>query len=154
MPVNYATKLVSKDLKRPVKFQTVPKFRIISIPVRLNHSKKPTTVYVYGIEVKIHDIKDMISILKENTHPGIFIPFQMKYVNQEAYNKAVSYMVFKQDNTWVIKIKYMSDNAFFKLENMIKEYLQSDHVIHIPIRNECKILVPRQTFHSKRITQK
>jgi hypothetical protein len=44
----------------------------------------------------------------------------------------------------------MSETAFFRLENMIKETLQSDHVIHIPIRNEYKILVPRQTFHSKR----
>jgi hypothetical protein len=92
----------------------------------------------------------MISILKDNTHPRTFIPFQMKYINQEAYNKAVSHIEFKQDNTWVIKIKYMSDTAFSRLENMIKETLQSDHVIHIPIRNECKILVPRQTFHSKR----
>jgi hypothetical protein len=44
----------------------------------------------------------------------------------------------------------MSDTAFFRLENMIKDALQTEHVIHIPIRNECKILVPRQTFHSKR----
>jgi hypothetical protein len=41
-------------------------------------------------------------------------------------------------------------HCFFRLENMIKEALQNDHFIHIPIRNECKILVPRQTFHSKR----
>jgi hypothetical protein len=33
---------------------------------------------------------------------------------------------------------------------MIKDTLQVEHVIHIPIRNECKILVSRQTFHSKR----
>jgi hypothetical protein len=124
MPVDYATKLVSNDLKRPDKFQTVPKFRIIPIPVRLNHSNQPTTVYVYGIEVKAHDIKDMVSILKENTHPGTFIPFQMKCINQGSYNKAVSHMAFKQDNTWMIKIKYMSDTAFFRLEKMIKETLQ------------------------------
>jgi hypothetical protein len=54
MPVDYATKLVSNDLKRPVKFQTVSKFRIIPIPVRLNHSKQPTKVYVYCIDVKTH----------------------------------------------------------------------------------------------------
>jgi hypothetical protein len=107
-------------------------------------------VYVYNIEVTKHDIKDMVSILKENTHPGIFILFQVKYVNQEAYNKAVSHMVFKQDNIWVIKIKNMSDTAFFRLENMMKKALQSDYVIHFPIHNECKILVPSQTFHSKR----
>jgi hypothetical protein len=87
MPVEYATKLVGKDLKHPVKFQTVPKFRIIPIPVKLKHLKQPKTVHVYGIEVKTQDITDMISILKENTNPGIFIPFQMKYINQEAYNK-------------------------------------------------------------------
>jgi hypothetical protein len=33
---------------------------------------------------------------------------------------------------------------------MIKDTLQVEYVIHIPIRNECKILVSRQTFHSKR----
>jgi hypothetical protein len=109
--------------------------------------KQPTTVHVYGMEVKTQDIKDMIAILKENTNPGIFIPFQIKYINQEAYNKALSHIAFKQDNTWVIKIKYMSDTAFFRLENMIKDTLQVEHVIHIPIRNECKILVSRQTFH-------
>jgi hypothetical protein len=102
------------------------------------------------MEVKTQDIKDMIAILKENTNPGIFIPFQMKYINQESYNKALSHIAFKQDNNWVIKIKYMSDTAFFRLENMIKDTLNVEHVIHIPIRNECKILVSRQTFHSKR----
>jgi hypothetical protein len=92
----------------------------------------------------------MTCILKENTNPGIFIPFQMKNINQEAYNKALSHITFKQDNTWVIKIKYMSDTAFFRLENLIKDTLQIEHVIHIPIRNKCKILVLRQTFHIKR----
>jgi hypothetical protein len=43
----------------------------------------------------------------------------------------------------------MSDTAFFRLENTIKDTLQIEHVIHIPIRNECKILVSRQTFHIK-----
>jgi hypothetical protein len=52
MPVDYATKMVGRDLKRPVKFQTVPNFRIIPIPVRINHLKQPTTFHVYGIEVK------------------------------------------------------------------------------------------------------
>jgi hypothetical protein len=91
--------------------------------VRINNLKQPTTVQVYGMEVKTQDIKDMTSILKENTNPGIFIPFQMKYVNQEAYNKTMSHIAFKQDNTWVIKIKYMRDTAFFRLENMIKDTL-------------------------------
>jgi hypothetical protein len=150
MPVEYATKLVGKDLKHPVKFKTVPKFQIIPTPVRLKHLKQPTTVYVYVIEVKTQDIKDMVSILKENTNPGVFIPFQLKYINQEAFNKVLSYIPFKQDKTWVNKIKYMSDTAFFRLENMIKETFQVDHVIHILTQNECKVLVTRQTFHSKR----
>jgi hypothetical protein len=118
--------------------------------VRLNHLKQPTTTYVYGIEVKKQDIKEMISILKENTSPGIFIPFKIKYINQESYNKALSHIAFKQDSTWVIKIKYMSNTILFRLENMIKETLQTKHVIHIPIKNEYKILGLRQTFHSKR----
>jgi hypothetical protein len=74
--------------------------------------KQPTTAHVYGMEVKTQDTKDIIAILKENTNPGIFIPFQMKYINQEAYNKASSHIAFKQDNTWVIKIKYLRDTAF------------------------------------------
>jgi hypothetical protein len=57
MPVDYATKLVARDLKSPIKFQTVPKFRIIPIPVRINNLKQPTTVHVYGMEVKTQDIK-------------------------------------------------------------------------------------------------
>jgi hypothetical protein len=90
MPVDYVTKLVGRDLKRPVKFKIVPKFRIIPIPVRINHLKQPTKVHVYGMDCKTQDIKVMITILKENTNPGIFIPFQMKYINQEAYNKALT----------------------------------------------------------------
>jgi hypothetical protein len=78
------------------------------------------------------------------------ISWSFDILDKGAYNKAVSHMAFKQVNTWVIKIKYMSDTAFFRLENMIKEALQSDHVIHIPILNQFKILVLRQTFHSKR----
>jgi hypothetical protein len=93
----------------------ITKFQIIPIPVRINNLKQPTTVQVYGMEVKTQDIKDMTSILKENTKPGTFIPFQMKYINQEAYNKALSHIAFNQDNTWVIKIKYMSDTAFFQV---------------------------------------
>jgi hypothetical protein len=84
------------------------------------HLKQLITVYVFGIEVKTQDVKDMVSILKENTNPGVFIPFQIKYINQEAFNKALSHTAFKPDNTWVIKIKYMSDIGFFRLENMIK----------------------------------
>jgi hypothetical protein len=95
MPVEYATKLVGKDLKHLVKFQTVPKFWIIPIPVRLKHLKHPTTVYVYGIEVKTQDIKDMVSILKENINPGVFITFQLKYINQETFNKALPHIAFK-----------------------------------------------------------
>jgi hypothetical protein len=106
--------------------------------------KHPKTVQVYGMQVKTQDIKDMTSILKENTNQGIFIPFQMKYINQEAYNKALSHVAFKQDNTWVIKIKYMSDTAFFRLENMIKDTLQSEHVIHFPIRNENKHSISKE----------
>jgi hypothetical protein len=56
MPVDYATKLVGRDLKSPVKFQTVPKFQIIPIPVRINNLKQPTTVQVYEMEVKTQDI--------------------------------------------------------------------------------------------------
>jgi hypothetical protein len=96
MRSDYAKKLIGRDLKSPIKFQTVPKFQIIPITVRINNLKQPTTVQVYGMEVKTQDIKDMISILKENTNPGTFIPFQMKYINQEAYNKALSHIAFKK----------------------------------------------------------
>jgi hypothetical protein len=46
-------------------------FRIIPIPVRLNHSKQPATVYVYGIEVKTHEPVIVFTDHKNNTFNGL-----------------------------------------------------------------------------------
>jgi hypothetical protein len=65
IPNQYTTKIVIKDLKIPIKFQEVPKFCMARIPARINFKNKPTTLFVYSIEVKTCDAKDMITILKE-----------------------------------------------------------------------------------------
>jgi hypothetical protein len=64
MSLDYSTKIVRKDLKRPVKFKTVLKFQIISIRVRLSHKKKSKIMNVYGIKVTTQNVKDMLSILE------------------------------------------------------------------------------------------
>jgi hypothetical protein len=63
----------------------------------------------------------MTTILKENFDPGVYIPFQMKYLNRETYNKYLTYIASKQNSIWNIKIKSMSVGSFFKLEEIISE---------------------------------
>jgi hypothetical protein len=76
-------------------------------------------MYVHGIKVKTHYVKELTIVLKEKIDPGVDIPFQMKYLNRETYNKSLTYIATKQNSTWNIKIKSMSDCSFFKLEYRI-----------------------------------
>jgi hypothetical protein len=111
--------------------------------------KQQTTVHVYGMEVKTQDIKDMISILKESMNPGIFIPFQIIYQSRSIKQSIITHCI-QAGHCMGNQDQIYERHCFFRLENMIKDTLQIEHVIHIPIRIECKMLVSRQTFQSKR----
>jgi hypothetical protein len=50
------------------------------------------TARTYSIEVKAQDTREMMTILRENTVPGIFVPIQMNYINTEAFDKALKYV--------------------------------------------------------------
>ena len=92
----------------------------------------------------------METVLKDNIAPGAFVPFRMKTINEEAYNKAIRYVAGKNENTWTILMKYMSEGAFFKLEQRIKITLATEHVIYDPIRKTVRILVSKHQFHEQR----
>jgi hypothetical protein len=62
-----------------------------------------------------------MTILRENTVPGIFVPIQMKYINKEAFDKALEYVFQKQENTWTIVLNCITEGAFFELEHKIKQ---------------------------------
>jgi hypothetical protein len=74
----------------------------------------------------------------------------MKYINKEAFNKALKYVSQKQENTWTILLNYITDGAFFKLEHKVKQLLETDHVIHDAIKKKAKILVNKQKFYDDR----
>jgi hypothetical protein len=154
MPTEYATKVVSQKLRSLSKTQKLPLHRIKPIPLQLTSTEGNLKTKAFGIEVKISDAKVMNDILRNNLKPGDFVPFKMKSVNPEAYNKAIKFIASKNDNTWTILIKYMSDGSFFKLENSIKLALSADHIVHNPITKTARVLVPKKHFHERRDTLK
>jgi hypothetical protein len=111
----YATKVIMKQLKQPVKKQKTSPFRLRSMSVAYNNNGVILKARVYGIEVKTNDTQLMTEILKENTSPGNFIPFQMRRINEIAYQKAINYARDKSMNIWTIVINYMSEGAQSRL---------------------------------------
>jgi len=109
----YATKVVSNMLENPVQNQSIPDFRIKPIPVRIKNKGEVVGTSAFGLEVKSGDVKEMTALIKENSSPGTFMPFQMKQINGEAYNKAVEYVASRNTNIWTIVVQYMSEGAFF-----------------------------------------
>jgi hypothetical protein len=150
MPNEYATKIVSTYLKNPVKKQKTPLFRLRQIPISLTTGEGRLTTRAYSIEVKSSDIKTMTTLLMDNLTPGTFIPFRMRSVNVEAYNKAIKFIASKSENIWTILIKYISDGAFFKLEQPIKHTLSVEHIIHDPKTKTARILVTKKDFSNHR----
>lgn len=150
MSNEYATKIISTQLKLPVKKQKAPHFRIKSFPIKSTSKENNLKTKVFGIEVRTKDAKMMETVLKDNIAPGAFVPFRMKTINEEAYNKAIRYVAGKNENTWTILLKYMSEGAFFKLEQRIKITLATEHVIYDPIRKTVRILVSKHQFHEQR----
>jgi hypothetical protein len=150
MSNEYVTKVISKQLKLPVKKQKVPHFRIKSIPIQSTANDNRLKTKVFGIEVRSKDAKEMEAVLKDNLSPGTFVPFRMRSINEVAYNKAIRYVAGKNENTWTILMKYMSEGAFFKLEQRIKHTLTTEHMIYDPMRKTLRILVSKKQFHERR----
>jgi hypothetical protein len=102
MSIEYSTKIVSNIIKNPQKQQHTPKFKIKPIIMRTSTGQANLTVRTYSIEVKAQDTREMMTTLRENRVPEIFVPIQMKYINKEAFNNALKYVSQKQENTWTI----------------------------------------------------
>jgi len=154
MTSEYGTKIISQMLKTPVNKQKLPSFRIKSIPVRIKTKGGSVATSAFGLEVRSADVKELTTVIKENVKPGIFVPFQMKQVNENAYNKAVEYVTSRNANIWTIVIQYMSEGAFFKLEDKLKSLPLVEHVIYDPAGKKARVLVPKSSFHIQRETIK
>ena len=150
MPTEYVTKVISQKLKSSPKTHKIPLYRIKPIPLQITSSEGNLKTKAYGIEVKISDAKTMNDIFRNNLQPGDFVPFKMKSINTKAYNKAIKYIASKNENTWTILIKYMTDGSFFKLKNPIKLALSAEHIVHNPISKTARVLVPKKHFHDRR----
>jgi hypothetical protein len=150
MPSEHATKIVSGLFKTSHHRQKPPLFRVKPVLVRGKTSGGMATTRAFGIEVKRSDIKAMQEAIKSNLDPGIFVPFQMKQVNETAYNKAVEYVASKNANIWTIVIQYMSEGSFFKLEEKFKALPSVEHVIYDPAGQKARVLVPKSTFYCQR----
>jgi hypothetical protein len=108
------------------------------------------SVRTYAIEVKAQDSREMMSILKENIAPGIFVPVQLKFINKIAFDNALIYVLQKEDTKWTIVVNHITDGSFFKLEHKIKALLETNHVIHDAIKKTAKVLVNKQNFYEDR----
>jgi hypothetical protein len=122
--------------------------------VRIKTKGGTVATSAFGLEVRSADVKELITVIKENLKPGVFVPFQMKQVNEGAYNKAVEYVASRNTNIWTIVLQYMSEGAFFKLEENLKSLPSVEHVIYDPVGKKARVLVPKPSFHHQRETIK
>ena len=93
-----------------------------------------------------------MTTIKSNVSPGNFVPFHMRSVNQEAFEKAVTYVTSKSENTWSFMINFISEGSFFKLEDGIKQAIKTDHVIYDPQKKTMKVLTSKNSFDQSRET--
>ena len=146
MNTEYATKVVNNEFKSLKHYTKVPTFRLQNIPLRIGK----INTRVYGLEVKTEDVKNMMTVIKSNVSPGNFVPFHMRSVNQEAFEKAVKYIISKSENTWSFQINFISEGTFFKIEEKIKQAIKSKHVIYDPIQKTIKVLTSKKSFDQSR----
>ena len=78
------------------------------------------------------------------------LSFVVRSVDEAAYHNAIKYVTAKNVNAWTIVVNYVSEGAFFKLEENIKASLKTDHVIYDPTTCTMKILVPKNSFSALR----
>jgi hypothetical protein len=62
----------------------------------------------------------MMQAIKLSIPPSEFISFHLRSVDESAYNTAIKYVTVKNSNTWTIVVNYVSEGAFFKLEERLK----------------------------------
>ena len=150
MTNEYATKVINRIFSQNASKTSVPHFRIQTIPMRSTTSKTPYNTRVFGLEVKSQDVRSMMQAIKNSIPPGEFISFHLRSVDEAAYHNAIKYVTAKNVNTWTIVVNYVSEGAFFKLEEKIKASLKTDHVIYDPTTCTMKILVPKNSFSTLR----
>jgi hypothetical protein len=98
IPSEHATKLVPALFRNLHHGQKPPLFRVKPVLVRGTMSAGLVTTRAFGIEVKRSNVKAMNSAIKSNLDPGIFVLFQMRQVNEKAYNKTVEYIASRNAN--------------------------------------------------------
>ena len=142
LPLFDDKRVCNKGYKQNAFKTSVPHFRIQTIPMRSTTSKTPYNTRVFGLEGKSQDVRSMMQAITNTIPPGEFISFHLRSVDEAAYHKAIKYVTAKNVNTWTIVVNYVSEGAFFKLEENIKASLKTDHVIYDPTTCTMKILVP------------
>ena len=146
MNKEYATKIVTRDLHKNKHNTKIPTFRLQNLPMR----GPGMYTRAYGLEVKAEDVRAMMTAIKSNISPGNFVPFHLRSVDETAFNKAVSFINKKNENTWSFVINFVSEGSFFKLEDKIKEAVHTNHVIYDPLQKTMKILTTKKLFDASR----
>ena len=151
MTNEYATKVVTNyfgHLKSKAK--APPLLRLQSIPMRVDLKTHSFQTRVFGLEVKSSDVRNMMEATKTAFPPGTFVPFQLRSTNEEAFQTAIKHIASKNENTWTIKVNYVSEGAFFKLEDRVKTSLLVEHVTYDSVNQAMRILVPKAKFNTYR----
>ena len=146
MNTEYATNVVSNKFKSNKHHTKVPTSCLQNIPL----CTKNINTRVYGLEVKAKDVKTMMTAIKSNVSPGNFVPFHLRSVNEEAFEKELNYVTSKKENTWSFQINFISEGSFFKLEDKVKQAMQTDHVIYNPLKKTMKVLTSKNSFDQSR----
>ena len=128
----------------------MPLFRMKEINVTTKTPTGKISVKVYGIEVKTYDAKRGSEAIRQMAQPTDFVLFQMKKVNEKAFNNAVRFASKLKSNTQVIMMNNVTEGAFFKLEEQIKAEVGHEMVYHLPDYEKVKILTNKNAFESTR----
>ena len=149
-PQDQAVKMAQKmfNIQNKKKSQ-MPLFRMKEINVTTKTPTGKISVKVYGIEVKTYDAKRGSEAIRQMAQPTDFVLFQMKKVNEKAFNNAVRFASKLKSNTQVIMMNNVTEGAFFKLEERIKAEVGHEMVYHLPDYEKVKILTNKNAFESK-----
>lgn len=154
IPLEHANKVVNQMTSGQAKKNKMPMYRVKVIPMQYKSPTGSIRTRVFALEVKTTEVKMAMEFVKNNMDPGTLVPFHMRTANENAYEKAIRCVQDKNENMWAIMINYVSEGAFFKLEEKIKLSTGSEHVIYMEKANKIKIMVHKNKFESVRLELK
>jgi hypothetical protein len=153
-PPHHSKEMVVQSLNTRFKhIKNMPSFRIRKMIVFANLYNTPLRVQVYAIEVQAQclSITNRL-IMQQVNYPEEYIPFQMRQMNEQAYNNAVAYTAQFQSELRTIVVNNVTKEAHFVLEHQTMLLPNVLHTYHMMEKNSMRIVVTAQVFEVTRHT--